>query len=177
MSNRNAPPERPAFDALEFEVTDFGEARQALDELPPGIAELALAKSGNWSERRRPQRPSDRALTGAAVDWVMSLPPGLRPQKLSMHYPRVANQLADLWPDTRAVRMALEDLLIDRRGGRRGLPEPVQAEVQMLIDHVNQRGQVHAHPPARGPSVSPEELLRARRLLEAAGYRVIPPGG
>lgn len=178
MSNRNAPPERPAFDALEFEVTDFGEARQALEELPPGIAELAHAKPANWSERRRPQRPSDRALTGAAVDWVMSLPPGLRPQKLSMQYPRVANQLADLWPDTRAVRMALEELLIDRRGGRRGLPEPVQAEVQMLIDHVNQRGHGgHTQPPVLGPSASPEELLRARRLLEAAGYRVIPPGG
>jgi hypothetical protein len=171
MSNRTPPPSRPAFDALEFEVTDFGEARQALDELPPGIAELAQRASGNWAERRRPPKPSDRALTGAAVDWVMSLPPGLRPQKLSMQYPRVANQIAEIWADTRAVRMALEELLLDRRGGRRGLPDAAQAEVRALIDHINQRG--HGH----GPAVSAEELLRARRLLESAGYRVIPPGG
>lgn len=170
MSHSTSPPGRPAFDALEFEVTDFGEARQALNELPPGIAEVAQLKSANWAERRRPARPSDRALTGAAVDWMMSLPAGLRPQKLSMQFPRVANQIAELWADTRAVRMALEDLLIDRRGGRRGLPDAAQAEVRALIDHVNLRGH-------HGPTASAEELLRARRLLESAGYRVIPPGG
>ncbi len=171
--NKPASPSRPpAFDALEFEVTDFGEARQALEELPPGVAELAK-RSASWAERRRPPQPSDRALTGAAVDWVMSLPQDLRPQKLCMQFPRVANAIAQTWQEPSAARAAIVDLLVDRRGGRRGLPEPVQAELRALIGEL----QRSARSGGAGGSLLNDEIARARLVLEAAGYRVIPPGG
>lgn len=171
MVHRPVPPPAapPAFDALEFEITDFGSAREALDELPAGVAELARHSNVAWSERRRQPGPSDRALTGSTVEWVMSLPLSLRPQKLSMQFPRLANAIAPLWSEPRAARVLLEGLLADRRGGRRGLPDAVQAEVRALLGALQ--------PGTAGGAAAPDDIARARRLLEAAGYRVIAPGG
>ena len=160
----------PSFDGLEFELTDIGEARLALDELPPGIAERARLDPGYWHQQRRTAQASDRALTGEAVKWLMQLPPALRPQKLALQIPRLANFIASVWSNPQEASAALDSLVVDRRGGRRGLPDTVQHEVRLLQSHLADQRAAR-----RDRAVVATELQLARERLEAAGYRVIPP--
>jgi hypothetical protein len=119
--------------ALEFEVTDFSEARLALEEPPEGLqAASALRGAGRWDHKRRPKLPTDRALVGRTLDWILALPEAARPKKLADSNPRIANALAECWHDPARADAYLNDLLIDRRGGRRGLPTDVKDELQML---------------------------------------------
>lgn len=172
MFDRSPKQDRPPLGAIEFEPTDFEAARQVLDELPAGL-DPTHGDPSYWLSRRRPPTAVDRALTGRALDWMVTLPEALRPQQLSRQYPRIANTLAALWSDRREALQALDGLLVDRRGGRRGLPDAVQVELRALQRHLA------AHPTlATPPAAPPREraaLTQARQLLEAAGYRVIPP--
>jgi hypothetical protein len=173
----NHPPgQRPdsAFDGIDFEPTDISDARRAMDDLPPGVGELERLVPGYWEQQRRPPSAADRALTGAAVDWLMRLPQPLRPNELSQRFPRLANALAAVWGDAPRAAEALDGLLVDRRGGRRGLPDAVRAELQALQDHLV-RTRAKSAPGAPAAANAEEALARARALLEAAGYRVIPP--
>ena len=81
---------------------------------------------------RRLERPQDRELMEHTVLWANSLPIQLRPKLLLASYPRVANRLALCWPDKRLTHHLLEDLLVDNRGGRKGFPPPVRAELVQL---------------------------------------------
>lgn len=187
MVNREFPNTHTApLDALEFEVTDLSDARHALDELPPGVGDLEKFAPGYWEKRRRATLPTDRALAGATVEWAIQLPPDLRPRALSAQFPRLANAVAAAWSDRGRALATLEGLLVDRRGGRRGLPQDVMAELQRLNDYLRQAPAAGARMPPQpvaqaapasvSVSVSPDILERAKRLLESAGYRVIPPG-
>ena len=125
----------PALDVgFEFELTDFASAREALDDTSIAVAAEAAcsADADYWVKRRRPRLATDRALAGSTIDWLLKLPEGLRPNKLSEQLPRLANQIADAWPDRERCLACLDDLLSDRRGGRRGLPYDVRSEVQSL---------------------------------------------
>jgi hypothetical protein len=81
---------------------------------------------------RRPERQQDRELTENAVLWANGLPSRLRPNLLLARYPRVANRLALCWPDKGLTQHLFDDLLVDKRGGRRGFPPPVRAELVQL---------------------------------------------
>jgi hypothetical protein len=180
MFDRSQKQDRPPIGAIEFELTDFEVARQVLDELPAGL-DPAHGDPSYWVSKRRPPMASDRALTGSALDWMVSLPPPLRPQQLGRLFPRIANALAQVWVDRGQAMQALDGLLVDRRGGRRGLPDTVQAELLALQVHLKSRPGTAPAPVATLASASAAaraetpELLHARRLLEAAGYRVIAP--
>ena len=117
---------------IEFEPTDFGDARRALDELPAGIAEVQRLRAGDWEAQRRKPLPTDRALTGAAMDWVIGLPQALRPKATCEQFPRVVNLLAESWGDARYSVQVIDHMVNDYRGGRRGFPAPVLAELQLL---------------------------------------------
>jgi hypothetical protein len=136
MEDTTMTPQRPdgapKLDALDFELTDFDEARQALDELPPGVGTVRTLEPGYWESRRRKPEVTDRALTGATIDWVLALPPDLRPKVLCERFPRVANALAAAWPDRGDRRAALERLANDDRGQRAGFPHPVRVEIETL---------------------------------------------
>jgi len=188
MINRESPNARSApLDALEFEVTDLGDARHALDDLPAGIGRAETLKPGYWEGRRRASRPTDRALAGATVEWAIALPAEVRPRELGTQFPRLANAIAAAWPNQELAIATLDKLLIDERGGRRGLPQSVQAELMRLQDFLV-RGTASFEPavatttsraaaPRPQPIITPDMLERAKRLLEEAGYRVIAPGG
>jgi hypothetical protein len=94
------------------------------DDTPPVDPEI------DWTRVRR-TRPLDQLLP-AARRWADLLPQALRPVHLMEQYPWVANRIAFAWPDPRAVHDVLDDLLIDRRGGRRGFPPCVLVELMML---------------------------------------------
>jgi hypothetical protein len=138
MATRGPKP-LPHLDALDFEITDFDEARRALDELPAGLQQMQQRSAGYWDHKRRGALPSDRALTGTAMDWVVSLPPTIRPHSTCEQFPRVANAIAESWNDVRMCTSVLDHMLNDYRGGRRGFPATVQAELGMLMRHQQQR--------------------------------------
>jgi hypothetical protein len=87
-----------------------------------------------WAPLRRAPREADHALTGTARQWLRRLPARRRPLRLCEEYPRVANRIAWCWHDAALAEQALDDLLTDRRGGRRGFPPPIVRELLRLRD-------------------------------------------
>jgi len=67
--------------------------------------------------------------------WAKDLPERLQPVNLMAQFPRVANLLAMEWNAPGTICQHFEDLLHDRRGGRRGFPVPVRAELVALRDY------------------------------------------
>jgi hypothetical protein len=123
--------------SIDFEITDFDEARHVLDDLPPGLAEAKQLLSGSWEQQRRKPLATDRALTGQAMDWVIGLPPALRPHATCEQFPRVINAIASSWADTAHSLQVLDHMIKDYRGGRRGFPAAVDLELEAL--HAHQR--------------------------------------
>jgi hypothetical protein len=122
----------PSLDGLDVEPTDFDSAPQALDDLPAGMDEVHAVKPGYWEARRRPTLPTDRALAGAALDWMVRLPPALRPRQLAERYPRVVNHIAETWTHPHHWEHTFDELLADTRGGRQGFPPELQDELKSL---------------------------------------------
>lgn len=119
-------------DPLTFETTDFASARRALDELPAGLEAARQLRQPSWDSRRRPAQPTDHAIHGRTVDWILELAPNARPDRLAAAIPRIANALAERWSNPEAAAEYVSDLLIDRRGGRRGFPPEIKKELVML---------------------------------------------
>lgn len=141
MLNQPPPKKPPPPGSIDFEITDFDEARRALDELPPGVEQVQslLAGGNEWAGRRRKPLPSDRALTGEAMDWVVSLPTSLRPHTACEQFPRVVNAVASSWGDPVFSLQVLDHMINDYRGGRRGFPPAVQQELAALLAHQKAR--------------------------------------
>jgi len=139
MSSQPPPDSRP-LGTIEFELTDLSDARQVMDDLPPGVRELEKLAPGYWEQRRRKALVTDRALTGAALDWLIKLPPEVRPKALCEQFPRVANVIADAWSDGPAGDRLFVRLLGDDRGGRRGFPADIEHELKRLVDFRSRQG-------------------------------------
>jgi hypothetical protein len=134
-------PSKPATppDSIDFELTDFEDARHALEELPPGIESVKNLRPGYWEQQRRKPLATDRALTGGSMEWVISLPPTLRPHTLCEQFPRIVNLVAECWPDVSRSSAILDQLVNDRRGNRRGFPPAVQTELAALQNYLQER--------------------------------------
>lgn len=126
---------RDDLDSIEFELTDFHSARQALEAPPPGVAEVRRLSPGYWEQRRRQPAPTDRALSGISMDWMARLPPTVRPARTAERYPRVVNQIAQNWMIGSQCSATFDDLLLDRRGGRLGFPYDVEVELKGLREY------------------------------------------
>lgn len=74
-------------------------------------------------------------LTSEAVEWLAALPENVQPNELPVRFPRIANALARRWLNGDACRRFLDDLLIDKRGTRKGLPDEVAQELARLKDY------------------------------------------
>jgi hypothetical protein len=83
--------------------------------------------------RRRPQPPE--ALVADTIKWLAGLPADVRPTALPVQFVRIANAVARVWSDHRRCLEYLDDLLIDRRGGRQGFPFDVALEIAGLKDY------------------------------------------
>lgn len=119
--------------SIEFEFTDLEEARRALEDLPPGIAEVKTLQPGYWEQRRRKPEPNDRALSSDTIRWLLSLPAPLRPHTLCKRYPRVGNTIAQAWPKADTRVSVLAGLVVDHRGRRAGFPPEVRKEIEALL--------------------------------------------
>lgn len=141
----NPPPE-----SFDFELTDIDDARRSMEELPPGVREMANHTPGFWESRRRRPLPTDRALTGAAIEWLLSLRAEVRPRVLCDTFPRIVNLIAERWGDHARTVEALQRLLNDDRGGRQGFVPEVEAELYRLLEHAVEQSARHAQR-FRGP--------------------------
>ena len=90
------------------------------------------ATQSDWGRLRGPQRATDMALSSMAEEWLDTLPHPIRPAELSAAYPRVANRLALCWNDPALTERLLDDLMIGRRGKRKGFPRPIAEELLRL---------------------------------------------
>jgi hypothetical protein len=99
-------------------------------QAPVGSADSGAAKYGHL----RKAIPND-ALLPTTVSWAARLPVEVRPMQLMKQFARVANRVAATWRDAGAFYDCIGDLLIDRRGGRRGFPAEVSRELFLLRDY------------------------------------------
>jgi hypothetical protein len=130
----SAPPDPARPDgSIDFQLTDLDDARHALEELPAGVGRLSQLSPDYWLQRRRKPQAADRALVGTTIDWLVSLPPPLRPQTLCDQYPRAANAVAEAWHGPQRLAV-LDSMLTDRRGNRRGFPPQARRELEALRD-------------------------------------------
>ena len=118
--------------ALEFEKVSFTDARKALEETGPA-AYAAPKKVENWEEKR--SQSGIEPLSDEASAWMAELPESVRPNQLSLRYARLANRLCKAWPDRVKCERLLDDLMMDRRGGRKGFPLQVANELATLRDY------------------------------------------
>jgi hypothetical protein len=84
---------------------------------------------------RRTDQREDRILSLDAVDWLQSLPRDVRPSNLANRYPRICNRMAERWKYPDLMMTYFDDLLMDRRGGRQGLPLTIAIEISALKEH------------------------------------------
>jgi hypothetical protein len=128
-----SPSSSSADEGFEFELTDLEEARRILDSESVSQFDVAtVVPQEHWKRLRRGSLPTDRALAGRAIDWLMALPPSLRPHSLSQQFPRITNALAEVWDDPQQCQGALDRLLCDARKGRKGFPAAVRDELIAL---------------------------------------------
>ena len=119
-------------DAFEFEKVSVTDARKALDEtvIPAATIKKTVA---NWESKRK--AASAESLRTATIQWILKLPPHVQPRHLQVKYPRVANRIAALWQESTGCESYLDDLLTDKRGGRKGFPLNVAQEVASIRDY------------------------------------------
>ena len=89
-----------------------------------------LAPGETWSSRRKANPPD--FLFATTERWMADLPLEVRPGALARRFPRIANALAALWARPVEAADYLNDLLVDRRGGRQGFPLEVLDELHTL---------------------------------------------
>lgn len=87
---------------------------------------------------------SDLTLTQETAQWLTRLPPEVLPRVLVKEIPRIANDLCRRWTMPAACQAYFDDLLIDRRGNRRGFPMAIALELAALKNHY--QTQVHPAP-------------------------------
>jgi hypothetical protein len=95
--------------------------------------ELAEMPREDWTDRRK-ARPADHLLP-ATLAWLAKLPLEIQPNATREGFPRIVNLLALLWSRPEALTSYLDELVVDRRGGRRGFPLTVLQELRALGDY------------------------------------------
>ena len=123
------------------ELLDTSHAKRSA--LPAdALSELAALRKYQLDligESKRSERPGDQRggppLLDATVAWIAQLPEHLRPVELARDFPRIANRLCETWRRPSACERYFDDLLVDRRGGRKGFPLKIASELTELRAH------------------------------------------
>ena len=123
---------KPDAGAFEFEKVSLTDARKALEETGPA-AYAARKKVENWEQKRT--AGASEPLSDEATEWMTSLPDTVQPKQLALRYARLANRICKLWKEPQKCDRFLDDLMMDRRGGRKGFPLPVANELASLRDY------------------------------------------
>ena len=81
----------------------------------------------------RKSAPANHLLP-STLKWLRELPVNVAPSALATEFPRILNLMALHWQDRRLCPAYFDELLQDRRGGRRGFVPAVRTEIQALRD-------------------------------------------
>jgi hypothetical protein len=84
--------------------------------------------------RLRKGAPANKVLP-RTLKWADELPAPLKPVALMRQFPRIANLIAAAWDDLVQFEIYMDSLLTDKRGGRKGFPASVIAELTALDIH------------------------------------------
>jgi hypothetical protein len=68
-------------------------------------------------------------------EWLDALPRRVQPYALCKLYPRITNLIAAKWADMNASSVYFDELLVDRRRGRRGFPLEVLNDLCVLREY------------------------------------------
>ncbi|MGZ5798865.1 MAG: hypothetical protein ACXWJG_18275, partial [Caldimonas sp.] len=103
------------------------------------------------------------------------IPSSLLPKHLCRLHPHLANRFAEAWGDKDRIEALVDDLLIDRRGGRKGFTPRVGMEIEQL-ERLHARSL--ANPANARPSLVPRRRMRSGVLVVTdtlpAGARPAP---
>ena len=99
------------------------------------LTRAAMANHATNSYMRRPITADDLRLCPEARALLHSLDNRVLPVHLACRFPRVMNEIARLWRRPARLDRYFDDLLIDQRGGRQGLPFAVATELAALKDY------------------------------------------
>lgn len=88
-----------------------------------------------WESKRKPASPYDQTLNAAAGKWLESLPESVRPMELARRFPRIVNRLSRYWDVPAMTSECFDDLLVDKRGGRKGFPPEVLFDLRRLFTY------------------------------------------
>jgi len=123
--------------ASDVNVSDVGRRRSSSTDAPADDGRPSAERAA--VEFARKATPANTPFP-ATFKWIAGLPREVRPLELLKQFPRIANMLAQNWHDPAAFREYMFDLLIDRRGGRKGFPQNVRSELLRLrtyFDHIH----------------------------------------
>ena len=112
---------------------------------PRSKAESMLEAEREAAEQRKRSKaePTNIALP-RTLAWAATLPPDVQPTALIRLYGRIANVLALDWNDPLAVAADFDQLLMERRGKRKGFPPIIVTELRALARHYGS-GQPSTH--------------------------------
>ena len=86
------------------------------------------------SQRQAPSQ-YDAQLNLAAVAWLSELPQEIAPLALAKQFPRIVNRLSRFWDSPQMINEYFRQLLVDRRGKRKGFPQKVLNELYALGEY------------------------------------------
>jgi hypothetical protein len=95
----------------------------------------ALPNRVEGEEQRQPSSPYDRSLNKSATSWLHELPQEVRPRACVIRFPRILNRLARYWDAPGMLDQIFNELLVDKRAGRKGFPPEILAEIRALYTH------------------------------------------
>ena len=99
---------------------------------PPGQSRPKQASEAPGTcEHLRKGTPANSAFP-RTLRWADELPPRVKPVALMRQFPRIANLIAAAWDDLVQFEVYMDSLLTDKRGGRKGFPTDVMAELSAL---------------------------------------------
>jgi hypothetical protein len=86
------------------------------------------------------------------IAWAAKLPCDVRTDELMRSFPRIANLLAADWDEPESTYAYFDQLLVDRRGNRKGFPPGVASELVALRRYY---GTVHPQMPGALQRIRP----------------------
>jgi len=122
-----------------MKIFDYFRIRQARKMAAQARRRSAEAAARPSATSRAPVNAAPDALLPATSAWLRALPMRLKPLQLCNAYPRVANRIAFAWHDPTLVDGVFNELLLDNRGGRKGFPPGIAAEILRLHAYHEQR--------------------------------------
>lgn len=102
--------------------------------MPESTESFVLAEAAGLTWERRAPRPEDEHLLAHTQNWLSALPKGARPVHLPAEFPRIANELSRLWPETAALDRYFKEKEFSPRTDRKGFPPVIKEE--LLAMHV-----------------------------------------